>query len=213
LKKYFLAGLIILLPLTITIFAITFIVNFLTKPFMGMVTKYLSKTQISKWGLPLLTPEQIVKYGSQLIIILGILLFTIFLGYIARLFFIKSLVSLSDKILKKIPLVNKVYKTSQEIINTLFITDKNSFKQVVLVPFPSPNIYGLGLISKESPKTCSEKSNSNLISVFVPTTPNPTSGFLLMYKKEDLLFIDMKTEDAIKYIISCGVVTPKKRKK
>ncbi|KPK33344.1 MAG: hypothetical protein AMS24_01410 [Chlamydiae bacterium SM23_39] len=212
-KKYFLAGLIILLPLTITIFAITFIVNFLTKPFMGMVTKYLSKTQISKWGLPLLTPEQIVKYGSQLIIILGILLFTIFLGYIARLFFIKSLVSLSDKILKKIPLVNKVYKTSQEIINTLFITDKNSFKQVVLVPFPSPNIYGLGLISKESPKTCSEKSNSNLISVFVPTTPNPTSGFLLMYKKEDLLFIDMKTEDAIKYIISCGVVTPKKRKK
>ena len=77
-----------------------------------------------------------------------------------------------------------------------------------MAPFPTESTYSLGLVSRESPKTCEEAKGSELISVFVPTTPNPTTGFLLMYKKEDLIFIDMKTEDAIKYIVSCGVIVP-----
>ncbi len=81
-----------------------------------------------------------------------------------------------------------------------------------MAPFPTEDVYSLALVSRESPKSCQEAKNSELISVFVPTTPNPTTGFLLMYKKEDLVFIDMSTEDAIKYIVSCGVIVPEEGK-
>lgn len=170
---------------------------------MGLATKILSQSKVSQWGLHFLSNDQFLKYSSQIIILISLFLFTLLLGWIARWFFIKSFFNLGDKILQKIPIVNKVYKTSKDIINSLFITDKNSFKQVVLTPFPDEDSYAIGLVSKKSP--CSEDS----LSVFVPTTPNPTSGFLLIYKKKDLIFLDMKTEEAIKYIISCGAIIPK----
>ena len=77
-----------------------------------------------------------------------------------------------------------------------------------MVPFPKPGTYVMGLVSRESPKICSDEAGSELFSVLVPTTPNPTTGFLLMYKKEDMIFLDLKPEQAIKYIVSCGVITP-----
>lgn len=199
---------VILLPLAVTIAIIFFIVNFLTQPFIGAMTDFLRNTGIANRGFLFLSPEQLIRYGSQLLILLGIFAFTILLGMIARWFFFKSLISLSDRILHRIPLVNKVYKTTQEIIKTLFVTDKTSFKQVVMVPFPKEGSYILGLVSRESPKTCSEKAGKKLFSVLIPTTPNPTTGFLLMYAEEDITFLDMKPETAIKYIVSCGVITP-----
>jgi len=212
-KKFFITGLVILLPLAVTIAVVVFLVNFLTKPFIGFVSQFLSQTALKEIGFLFLTPEQVLLYGSKLIILIGLFLTTLILGFIARWFFFKALIKLSDAIIHKIPLVNKVYKTTQEIIRTLFASDKNSFKQVVMVPFPKDETYCLGLVSQESPKTCSKAANSNLISVFVPTTPNPTTGFLLMLKKEDMIFIDMKTEDAIKYIVSCGVIIPESETK
>ena len=207
-KKYFITGLVILLPLAVTIAIVVFIVNFLTGPFIGWVSNFLRESNIINRGFLFLSPEQVLKYGSQLVILVGLFLFTLLLGLIARWFFFKSLISLSDKILHRIPLVNTVYKTTQEIIKTLFSTDKNSLKQVVMVPFPKEHVYVMGIISRESPEMCSEKAGSQLISVLVPTTPNPTTGFLLMYPKEQIIYLDMKAEDAIKYIISCGVITP-----
>lgn len=209
-KKYFITGLVLLLPLTLTVLIVAFVVNFLTKPFMGLVVKILSETKMQQIHTHILSSEQIVKYGSQIIILIGLVLFTIVLGLFARWFIFKALIKLSDKILHRIPLVNKVYKTTQEIVKTLFITDKNSFKQVVMVPFPRKGMYSLGLVSRKSPDTCMEAVKKELISVFVPTTPNPTTGFLLLFNKEDLIYLDMKTEDAIKYIVSCGVIVPKK---
>ena len=207
-KKYFITGLVILLPLAVTIAIVLCIVNFLTKPFIGIVSGFLKGFGILSKGFFLLTQEQVVLYGSKLLILICLFLFTLILGVIARWFFFKSLLNLSDKILHKIPLVNKVYKTTQEIIKTIFVTDKSSFKQVVMVPFPKPGTYVMGLISRESPKACSEKSGTDLYSVLIPTTPNPTTGFLLMYKQEEIIFLDLKPEHAIKYIVSCGVITP-----
>ena len=207
-KKYFITGLVILLPLAVTIAIVVFIVNFLTKPFIGIVSGFLKDFGILNKGFFFLTQEQVVLYGSKLLILICLFLFTLLLGVIARWFFFKALINLSDKILHRIPLVNKVYKTTQEIIKTIFVTDKSSFKQVVMVPFPKPGTYVMGLVSRESPKACSESSGSELYSVLVPTTPNPTTGFLLMYKKEEMIFLDLKPEHAIKYIVSCGVITP-----
>ncbi len=207
-KKYFITGMVILLPLAVTIAIIFFIVNFLTQPFIGAVTDFMRNTGVANRGFLFLSPEQLIRYGSQLLILLGLFLCTILLGMIARWFFFKSLISVSDRILHRIPLVNKVYKTTQEIIRTLFVTDKSSFKQVVMVPFPKEGSYVLGLISRESPRVCSEGVGKKLFSVLIPTTPNPTTGFLLMYAEEDITFLDMKPEAAIKYVVSCGVITP-----
>jgi len=207
-KKYFITGLVILLPLAVTIALVIFIVNFLTQPFIGFVTEFLEGTNIVKRGFLFLTPEQLIRTTSQLLILISLFLFTILLGMFARWVFFKTIIHYSDEILHRIPLVNKVYKTSQEIIKTLFVTDKSSFKQVVMVPYPKQGTYVLGLISRQSPEICSEGVGSKLYSVLIPTTPNPTTGFLIMYKEEEIIFLDMKPEDAIKYIVSCGVITP-----
>ncbi|MBF5059256.1 DUF502 domain-containing protein [Candidatus Neptunochlamydia vexilliferae] len=207
-KKYLVTGLVILLPLAVTIAIVVFIVDFLTKPFIGIVSGFLQDMNLLNKGFLFLTPEQVVLYGSKLLILLCLVLFTFLLGMIARWFFFKALINLSDKILHRIPLVNKVYKTTQEIIKTIFVTDKSSFKQVVMVPFPKGGSYVMGLVSRESPKVCCEGVGEELYSVLVPTTPNPTTGFLLMYKKEEMIFLDLKPEQAIKYIVSCGVITP-----
>ena len=154
-----------------------------------------------------------LEYGSKILILILIFGFIVFLGVITRWFFFTAFLRLGDKILHKIPLVNTVYKTTQDIIRTLFVSDKETFKQVVIVPFPGDDTYTLGLVARESPKGCSMAVGDELISVLVPTTPNPTTGFLLMCKRKDIIMIDMATEDAIKYIVSCGVIVPEPKVK
>lgn len=207
-KKHFITGLVILLPLTVTILVLGFLIRVLTQPFVGLVSSFISQLNIVNEGFLFLSPEQLLKYSSQFLILITLFLITIFLGMITRWFFINALFRLGDKILHKIPIVNTVYKTTQEIIKTLFVSDKNSFKQVVMAPFPSPGSYMLGLISREAPPICSKGVNEELISVLIPTTPNPTTGFLLMFKKTDLIYLDMKPEEAVKCIVSCGVIHP-----
>jgi uncharacterized membrane protein len=209
-KKHFITGLVIFLPLAVTVAVIVFLVHFFTSPFVGVVSSILSHFEFGRSGFLFLSAEQVIRYTSQLLILIALFLFTLILGVLARWFFINAFFRLCDKILHRVPIVNTVYKTTQDIIKTLFASDKNSFKQVVMVPFPRPDIYVLGLISRESPEICSQAADEELISVLVPTTPNPTTGFLLMFKKEDLIYIDMRPEDAIKYIVSCGVIIPEK---
>jgi uncharacterized membrane protein len=207
-KKHFITGLVILLPLTVTVLVLGFLINLLTQPFIGLVSSFLSHWHIINRGFLFLTPEQLVRYGSQLLILITLFLITVFLGMITRWFFINALFRIGDRVLHKIPIVNTVYKTTQEIIKTIFVSDKNSFKQVVMAPFPYPGTYMLGLIAREAPDECSKKVNEELISVLIPTTPNPTTGFLVMYNKKDLFYLDIKPEDAIKAIVSCGVIVP-----
>jgi uncharacterized membrane protein len=210
-KKHFVTGLVILLPLVITIAVVIFLVNFLTEPFLGPVTSILTKLHIINSGFLFLSPEHLVQYTAKLIILILLFLITVGLGIIARWFFINIFFRVGDWFLHRIPIVNTVYKTTQDIINTLFVSDKKSFKQVVMVPFPRPDVFVLGLVARDSPVICSETAGEDLVSVFVPTTPNPTTGFLLMFKRADLVLIDMRPEEAIKYIVSCGVITPKNK--
>lgn len=210
-KKYFITGLVILLPVAITIAIVLFLINFFTEPFVNFVSNCFYSLEIFQNGLLFLSQKQIIHYISRVLILLMLFGITVFLGVLARWFFIHSFFNICDKILHKIPVVNTVYKTSQDIIKTVFASDKNSFKQVVMVPFPRPDVYVVGLIARESPHACCTAVNENLVSVLIPTTPNPTTGFLLMFKKEDLVFIDIKPEDAIKYIVSCGVLLPENK--
>ena len=207
-KKYLFTGIIILLPLTLTILIISFVVNFLTKPFMGIVSHFLIKTDVVNRGFCILSPEQTLRYGSQLIILVCLFLVILSIGMIARWYLFRSAIHLGEKILHRLPLINKVYKTTKDIITHLFGDKKDSFKQVVLVPFPAKGIYVMGLLSQPAPSLCNRSANAKMASVFIPTAPNPTTGFTIMYKLEDIQCIDMRIEDAIRYIVSCGVVTP-----
>jgi uncharacterized membrane protein len=203
-KKYFLTGLVTLLPLAVTIWVIAFIVRFLTKPFIDITTGWIRQMP----SIGLLQTEQGIRTISEIFILIGLFLFTLVLGFVARRFFFRSMLKLGDRILYRIPLVNKVYKTTKEIIQALFSTTGGSFKQVVLVSFPYEGCYCLGLISNRSPTTCSQSVNKEMVTVFIPTTPNPTTGYMIMVPKEELIYLTMKTEQAIKYIVSCAVIQP-----
>src|SRR3990167_1548064 len=202
-KKIFFAGLVTLLPLAITFWVISFVVHFLTRPFIGIVTSlltsYLSIVHI---------PPQAIKTIRQILILIGLFLFLVLLGFTARFFFLKSLLHLGDKIVDKIPLVGKVYKTSKDIIRSLFNSQSNSFKQAVLFPFPYPGSYSVGLVSSPATFSAGEGDGKELIAVFVPTTPNPTTGYLVMCREKDLIYLEMDTESAIKYVVSCAVIQP-----
>lgn len=204
-KKYFVTGLVILLPLALTLAIVFFVFNLLTEPFVGVVKEVFTRYGIFDKGLFFLSADQVQKYFSQLIILALLFFFTVGLGLLARWFFFHYLLRLWELLLKRIPIIHSIYKTSKDVIQTIFTTDSTSFKQVVMVPFPSSDTYAIGLITKDNLPPI--KSNGDtLVSVFVPTTPNPTSGFLMLFKKDDLVYIDMKIEDALKYVISCGVI-------
>ncbi len=199
---------IILLPLAVTVGLVAFIVRLLTNPFVGWVKNFLQMHQLQPGKFFFLSQDQVILVSAQALILFTLFIFTLFLGMITRWFFIKSMIEFFDSLLLKIPLVNKIYKTTQEIIRTLFSSDKNSFKEVVLAPFPNKETFTLGLVSRDAPKYCSKATQKELVTVFVMTAPNPTTGYLMMFAREDLIPIDMKIEDAVKYIISCGILIP-----
>lgn len=201
LKKHFITGLIILLPLALTLTIVVFIVNFFTDPFVGFVEHFLRKWS---WYAGY---EGLIKAGVKIFLLTILFFFTVALGYLARHFIFQSLLSFYDYLMHRIPVIRTIYKALQQVIHAILGSSERSFKQVVMVPFPVKGSYAIGLISSPAPSICEKTLGCDLISVFVATTPNPTSGYLMMYKKEDVVYIDMKVEDALKYIISCGVIT------
>lgn len=208
-KKCLITGLIILLPLALTVAIIAFVVNFLTKPFTGIVSHFLAKTGFAQEGFLFLSPQQFLQVCSQIIILVCLFVIIWGLGLIARWYLVRWFIQIGEKILHKLPLINKIYKTSKEIITSILGHDKASFQQVVMVPFPGKEIQVIGFLSRKAPLACLEtKKEDALTSVFVPTAPNPTTGFTCMYRQKEITLLDMKPEAAIKYIVSCGMVTP-----
>ncbi len=208
-KKYFITGLVILLPLALTIAIVTFIFNLLTVPFLGIVKAVFDHYNLfENENLFLMTADQLQNLVAQLLILVSLVLIAVALGFIARWFFFKTFIKFAEYVVKRIPLVSTIYKTCKDIIKTLFTSKTNSFKQVVLVRFPNPDTYSIGLITRDEIPSLAGTSHADSVAVFVPTTPNPTSGFMIMFKQADLIYLDMKVEDAFKYIISCGVISP-----
>lgn len=201
-KKHFITGLIILLPLAVTLAVVFFILNFITDPFVNLIEHFLLSS--TSWYV---TYKSYIHFFLQILMLTFLVGFTVFLGFLGRMIAFKSLLSVYDYMMHRIPFIKTVYKASQQVIKGIFGSTTRSFKQVVMVPFPIKGAYSIGLVSSGAPAVCEKTVNSSLITVFVPTTPNPTSGFLMLYKPEDVIYLDMKTEEAVKYVISCGVVT------
>ncbi len=205
-KKYFITGLIILLPLAVTIAIAVFFFNLLTEPMAGAVAHLLDRYDLLESDHFFFSGHQIQYFASQLFTLVFFFFFAVLIGMIAQYIFFNYLFALWDYVIHKIPLVRTIYKTSQDVITNIFSSKESAFKQVVLAPFPHPEAYAIGFLTQKNIQDFTDKKNGSKVAVFIPATPNPTSGFLMLYEEKDLVYLDMKVEDAFKYVISCGVI-------
>ncbi|HDQ41882.1 MAG TPA: DUF502 domain-containing protein [Desulfonatronum sp.] len=157
-------------------------------------------------------PENFLPFpipGLGLILLFGTLLLT---GFVVRNYLGRKLVKIWDRIIETIPLVNKLYLAVKQLVETIFNRSPQDFKRVVLVEFPKEGSYVLGFVTGVAVGETQRKTHRNVINVFVPTTPNPTSGFFLMIPEESVIPMDMSVEDAFKLLVSGGIISPDRKK-
>tara|TARA_B100001250_G_scaffold367099_1_gene348922 strand:+ start:910 stop:1530 length:621 start_codon:yes stop_codon:yes gene_type:complete len=186
LRNYFITGIVVLVPIGITLY--------LTKFFIQISSKIIPNEINPNSYLPFAIP------GIE--ILLSIILITI-IGGLSLSFIGKKVLQIFNDILKRIPILRTIYSAIGQMAETL-APNKTSRKSVVLIEYPRKGSWAVGFATKENKGEISKKTNKELINVFVPTTPNPTSGFLLMFPKDEVVYLDMTFEEASKFIVSAG---------
>ena len=189
-RNNFIAGVVILIPIGITIYLTIFLVSISSK----ILPKEINPNHYLPYDIP----------GVE--IATAIFLITI-IGWLSLSFLGKKLLNVFNNILKRIPILRTIYPAIVQMTETFTKTDKEK-KNVVLVEYPRKGTWAVGFATKENSGDISNKTNRKLINVFIPTTPNPTSGFLLMFPKEDVIYLDLTFEEASKFIISAGTSNP-----
>ena len=185
-RNYFIAGIVVLIPIGITIYLTLFLISVSSK----IIPKEINPNHYLPYEIP----------GVEIII--AVLLIT-FIGWLSLSFLGKKLLSIFNNILKKIPILRTIYSAIGQMTKSFTTTDKDK-KNVVLVEYPRKDTWAVGFATKDNKGEMKNKTNRNLVNVFVPTTPNPTSGFLLMVPKKDIIYLDMSFEDASRFIVSAG---------
>ena len=191
LRNYFITGIVVLVPIGITLY--------LTKFFISVSSKLVPAEINPNNYLPILIP------GLE--IVLAIIFITL-IGYLSLSFIGKKILQLFNDLLKKIPILRTIYSAIGQMAETL-APRRKSKKSVVLVEYPRKGSWAVGFATKDNKGEISKKTDRKLVNVFVPTTPNPTSGFLLMFPKEEIIYLDMNFEEASKFIVSAGTSNPK----
>jgi len=189
-RNNFIAGVVVLIPIGITIYLTLFIISISSK----ILPKEINPNHYLPYDIP----------GVEIIITL--ILITL-IGWLSLSFIGKRMLSLFNSVLKRIPILRTIYSALGQMTETFTKTDREK-KNVVLVEYPRKGSWAVGFATKENSGEISDKLKKNLINVFVPTTPNPTSGFLLMYPKEDVIYLDLTFEEASKFIVSAGTSNP-----
>ena len=199
-RASFFAGLAVTLPAVISIAALMWVfktVSNLTDLLLFFLPKTITHADAGKGDM--------YWYWSVVALALAVVLVSA-AGVLARYYIGKRLLQWLDTAMLNVPLLNKFYGAVKQI-NEAFAGNKNSFKTVVLVEFPGPGSYSVGFITSESQGEVQQKAGQNLVSVFIPTTPNPTSGFLILVPEGKVSKLDMSVADGIKYIVSLGSIT------
>ena len=190
LRNYFFTGAVVLIPIGITIYLSLFLIKITTK----ILPKELNPNHYLNIEIP----------GIEIFITV---IFITLTGWLSLSFIGKKIIDLINKILTKIPILRTIYSAIVQMTES-FTNSDNKNKSVVLLEYPRKGIWVIGFATKENKGLISEKVNEELVNVFVPTTPNPTSGFLLMLPKKDLIYLDISFEQASKFIVSAGTSDP-----
>ena len=185
-RNNFIAGVVVLIPIGITVYLTLFLVRISG----NIIPKEINPNNYLPFNIP----------GLEILI--ALFLITL-IGWISLSFIGKKFFDLFNSVLKKIPILRTIYSAIGQMTESFTKNDKNN-KSVVLLEYPRNGIWAVGFATKENHGIISKKTNNELINVFVPTTPNPTSGFLLMVPKKDLIYLDVSFEQASKFIVSAG---------
>lgn len=195
LRNYFLTGLAVAAPIGITVYLVWAFVN-----------------TIDTWVQPLLpdkyNPDTYFGFHFPGTGVLIVVLFLFLLGALTANIFGRFLIRIGENMLDRMPIIRSIYSTLKQIFETVASSNSTSFQKVVLVEYPRPGMWALGFISGTNRGEIQEHITGDVINVFVPTTPNPTSGFLLFARSSEVIYLDMSVDQGIKYVISAGLVSP-----
>ena len=192
LRNYFITGIVVLVPIGITLY--------LTNFFISISSKLIPYN---------LNPNNYLPFAIPGLEILLSVIFITFIGGISLSFIGKRILKFVNDLFKRIPILRTIYSAIGQMTESLAPNKGNNKKSVVLIQYPRKGSWAVGFATKDNKGEISKKTNKNLVNVFVPTTPNPTSGFLLMFPKDEVVYLDMSFEEASKFIVSAGTSNPK----
>ncbi len=194
-KTYFLTGLVVASPVGITIYLALAFIDLIDRNVKPLIPAIYNPETYLPFPLP----------GLGLVFLF---LMLTFLGFFAANYLGKTLIRIGERILNRMPIVRSVYNTLKQIFETVVSEEKSSFQEVVLIEYPRKDLWAIAFISGENTGEIQSKLPKDVINVFLPTTPNPTSGFLLFVPKKDIIRLDMSPDEGAKYVISAGLVDP-----
>jgi uncharacterized membrane protein len=199
LRNAFISGALLLAPLIVTVWAFTNIINFVGGTFRPLFFFFVPETFRDRPSLTILW--DILATLLVIILVTG-------LGYVSRYVFGKYFVSIGERFMLSIPGVSAVYNTVKQIVDTFGTQNRNLFNQVVLVQFPRPGVWAIGFLTSKTQGEAQAKTTEEVWTVFVPTSPNPTSGFLLLLPRHEVTELEMSVGEGMKMVISGGAVVP-----
>ena len=194
LKKYIIAGLLVWLPFAATVVIVKLLIDLLDKTVLLLPPEW-HPVALLGFSIP----------GFGIILALSILLLT---GMLAANLFGRRFVEIWERILNKIPLVRSIYSSIKQISNTIFDPSGKSFRKVVMLQYPKKGLWSIGFLTNDNVGDEMSAVDDRLVAVFIPTTPNPTSGFIVMVRNDEITELDMSVEEGFKFIISIGVIIP-----
>ena len=192
LRNYFITGVVVLIPIGFTLY--------LSKILIGLSSNIIPEN---------INPNNYLPYAIPGIEIMISIIFITIVGGLSLSFLGKRILKLIDDLFKRIPVLRTIYSAIVQMTETFSNKDNQDKKSVVLVEYPRKGVWAVGFATKENKGEMVEKTNKKLINVFVPTTPNPTSGFLLMFPIDEVIHLDMTFEEASKFIVSAGTSSGK----
>ena len=197
LRGSFLTGLVVIAPVGLTIWLIWTVIGWIDGVVLPLVPQQFR-------------PDQYIGINLRGVGVIIFLIFTIIVGWVAKGIIGRSLIRYAESLVDRMPVVRSIYSGIKQISETVFAQTERSFEKACLVQYPRKGIWAIGFISTEARGEVARKAETSgrLLSVFIPTTPNPTSGFLLYFPEEDVIELDMSLEDAAKLVISAGLVYP-----
>lgn len=212
-KKYFITGLIILLPFALTIVIAIWLFDLLTDPFVGIVEHFFIVFE-KHHGIDISQHAASILVLSRIIVAIVLCLLILLLGFFGQRFFMVTLMRWWQKIFTKIPVLKTIYTISHDVTKSIFTEGKTLFQKTVLIPFPKESTRALGLVTGEPPASIKKALGKEVdLVVFVPTSPHPVSGYILIASQKELLDVAMSSEDVFRYLISCGLANPEEQKK
>ena len=197
-RSWFLTGILVMTPLILTIYVAWAFITFVDNLVVPLVPFNYRPSNYLPFSIP----------GIGLIIVF---IFTTFVGLLATGLFGRTLIRIWENILNRMPVVRSVYSAIKQILETVMATQSDAFRQAVLVQYPRKDIWAIGFVTGSTKGEVGKRVDKKMVNVFMPTTPNPTSGFLLFFPEEDLIFLNMTVEDALKLVVSGGMVVPKEK--